>query len=388
MAPYSTIPDFDSLPKVKDLPQGCAWGVFDQDGKRDHLGTLNLITPEIVQEAVQTVRDGVSISLNWSLGAITEPGFGRQALQHNIIDKSEGGTGLVAFDDEVSFNTQVSSQWDSLVHVAHQSSGLHYNGTKPRKADLVQPYGKVDVDKAFPTLNHWHERGCMVGRGVLLDYREYAREHGIKYDCFDAHAISVQDLEAVAEYQGTTFKRGDILLIRTGYTEELDAMDAQGQARMLGRGKAVGLKGNLESAKWIWNHHFAAVAGDQVAFEVIPPTIEEDNNRVGGLHELGEHVLHVSLAWSPPTVHLSQARSPLTSSPADHLRFVLFARISPSSIFPQSLRPMYWRALGPQGPRRILPKDLPLRISTNQRTAQLSGLSGLATKCFGCYLMA
>ncbi|EXJ56259.1 uncharacterized protein A1O5_12715 [Cladophialophora psammophila CBS 110553] len=295
MAQLSTIPDFDSLPKVKGMPQGCAWGVFDKDGKKDHLGTLNLITPDVVQEAVKEVRDGVSISLNWSLGAIAEAGFGRRALKHNVIDMSEGALRTVAFDDEVSFNTQCSSQWDSLVHVAHQPTGLHYNGTRPRKDDLVQPYGKVDVDKALPTLNHWHERGCMVGRGVLLDYREYAREHGIKYDCFDAHAISVQDLEAVAKYQCTTFKHGDILLIRTGYTEELDGLDAQGQARLLGTHKAVGVKGNRESARWIWNHHFAAVAGDQVAFEVIPPTIEEDNNRVGGLNELVLHQYFLSL---------------------------------------------------------------------------------------------
>jgi hypothetical protein len=137
---------------------------------------------------------------------------------------------------------------------------------------------------------------------VLLDYREYAREHGIKYDCFDAHAISVQDLEAVAGYQGTTFKHGDILLIRTGYTEELDLADAEGQARLLGSHRAVGVKGNRESAKWIWNHHFAAVAGDQVGFEVIPPTIEEDNNRVGGLNELGKSIPPATRNMTWPTL--------------------------------------------------------------------------------------
>ena len=30
----SAIPDFDGLPPVEGMPQGCAWGVFDRDGKR------------------------------------------------------------------------------------------------------------------------------------------------------------------------------------------------------------------------------------------------------------------------------------------------------------------------------------------------------------------
>ncbi|KAL6240279.1 hypothetical protein RBB50_012808 [Rhinocladiella similis] len=159
MAQHSTIPDFHSFPNVKDMADGCASGVFDEDGC----------------------------------------------------------TAYHRLDDEVSFNTHCSRQWDTLVHVAHQSTGLHYNGTKYLKDDFVQPWGKVDVDKAFTALNPWHERGCMAGRGVLLDYREYAREHGIKFDC-STHATSVHDLEAVTKSQGITFKNGDISLVRPGYT--------------------------------------------------------------------------------------------------------------------------------------------------------------------------
>ena len=57
------IPDFDNLPKVEGMPQGCAWGVFDKDGKKDLLGTLSLLTPDIVAAAATEVKDGVSISL-------------------------------------------------------------------------------------------------------------------------------------------------------------------------------------------------------------------------------------------------------------------------------------------------------------------------------------
>jgi hypothetical protein len=59
----SSVPDYDDLPQVEDMPKGCAWGVFDQDGKKDMVGTLNFLTPEVVRNAALEVKDGVSISL-------------------------------------------------------------------------------------------------------------------------------------------------------------------------------------------------------------------------------------------------------------------------------------------------------------------------------------
>lgn len=288
MADYSALPDFDSLPPVKNMPQGCAWGLFDKGGKKDCIGCLNLLTPKVVQEAFKEARDGVSVSLNWPIGAIDKPGFSRKGLTHKVIsfEVTQG------FDDEVEFNTQCSSQWDSLVHYAHQPTGLYYNGCKPTTDALIQSFGNVDVNKTIPTLNHWHDRGGLVGRGVLLDYRAYAEAKGIKYSCFEAHAISVADLEAVAQHQNTTFKHGDILIVRTGYTEDLGAAPTEEQGRIMGTYKAVGVKGNKESAKWVWNHHFSAVAGDSIAFEVLPPTLEEENDRVGTPSDLGKSEEH------------------------------------------------------------------------------------------------
>jgi hypothetical protein len=57
------LPNFDDLPPVEGMPQGCAWGVFDRNGNKDLLGTLNLLTPEVVKDAAAEVRQGLSISL-------------------------------------------------------------------------------------------------------------------------------------------------------------------------------------------------------------------------------------------------------------------------------------------------------------------------------------
>lgn len=59
----SQLPKFDDLPPVEGMPQGCAWGIFDKDGKKDVLGTLNLLTQPVIAAACTEARDGVSISL-------------------------------------------------------------------------------------------------------------------------------------------------------------------------------------------------------------------------------------------------------------------------------------------------------------------------------------
>lgn len=59
------LPNFDDLPPVDGMPQGCAWGVFDENGNKDVLGTLNLLTPDVVKAAAAEVQQGISISLKY-----------------------------------------------------------------------------------------------------------------------------------------------------------------------------------------------------------------------------------------------------------------------------------------------------------------------------------
>jgi hypothetical protein len=77
----SSVPDFDDLPEVEGLPRGCAWGVFDKDGKKDVLGTLNFLTPQVVQAAAAEVRDGVSFSLKF----VTADARQRGSLLINVV---------------------------------------------------------------------------------------------------------------------------------------------------------------------------------------------------------------------------------------------------------------------------------------------------------------
>lgn len=250
----------------------------------------------MVQAAYKELRDGVSVSLNWPIGAIETPGFGRKGLVHKVINFLDTPLGCHGYDDEVEFNTQCSSQWDSLCHFHHQASAKGYNGVQTNVEALTQKYGQEDKEAKLPTLDHWHRRGGLVARGVFLDYKLYADENGISYSPFDSHRISIDVLEKVAKKQGVDFRPGDVLIIRSGFTEGLTGQAPEKQQELLGTHKTCGVEGTEESAKWFWNKHFAAVAGDAIAFEAIPPIV---NGKEAGVAELVLHQYFLALYGMP-----------------------------------------------------------------------------------------
>ncbi|KXL51068.1 MAG: hypothetical protein FE78DRAFT_74794 [Acidomyces sp. 'richmondensis'] len=257
----SDLPSFKDMPAVRGMPHGCAWGLWDVGGKRDNLGTLNLLTPEIVLEAKKEIQTGESVSVNWPINKLHQPGFNRMAPEHRFIDL-EPDSGHPVHDDEIHINTQSGSQWDGLKHHGHIASGLYYNGLKHE-----------DVPKTLDNgIHHWNDRGGIVGRGVLLDYVRYAERKGIKYDVMTQHTIPIEVLEDMAKDQATELRAGDIFIIRTGFTKWYEsASQEERNEKIKGEGFAfTGVEGSMRTVEWLWNHHFAAVAGDAISWEQWP----------------------------------------------------------------------------------------------------------------------
>ena len=259
-------PQFDHLPKVDGQPQGCTWGIFDKDGTKDEVGTLNLLTPEVVRAASREIRTGEHVQLDWCLSDNIEfPGFGRKKFQQRIIDGSKApkGAAMFGFDDELHFNTQSGSQWDSLKHFAHQQSQMYYNGLSHNEARESSTNG----------IHRWCERGGIVGRGVLVDWlRWHESVRGDAPSAVSRHEIPVSELEECLRWQGTNTRPGDILIVRSGYTRWHNNADATERKRgTKEQGLAIGVQNNETSVRWLYDHHFAAVAGDTIAFEAWPP---------------------------------------------------------------------------------------------------------------------
>jgi hypothetical protein len=142
-------------------------------------------------------------------------------------------------------------------------------------------------ENPLPTLDHWHAAGGLVARGVLVDvkawYEARAKAEGKTGDeavfhPFEEHRITVAEIETIAKDQGVEFRPGDVLIMRTGMTEYLENPQPADMAKMQNY-QLAGMDGTLESAKWLWNKHFAAVAGDAIAFEALMPI--KDDGSVG-----------------------------------------------------------------------------------------------------------
>ncbi|KAL9056361.1 MAG: hypothetical protein Q9162_002952 [Coniocarpon cinnabarinum] len=220
------IPKYSELPLGKSDPPLSAWGLY---GPHDQLGTLNRLTEDIVLEAAKEIRTGAS---------------------------------------------QSSSQWDGLRHFAYQEERRFYNGATLADFGITDPEGASKTDHARHENTHgveaFSEKG-VVGRGVLLDWASWREKYrpDLEFEPFTGKTkITLDQLQEVARIQGTSIRFGDILFIRSGYLKAYAQTPADVIKPLTTAfpPSFVGVKQSEEIAEWLWSN-FAAVAGDQPAFE-------------------------------------------------------------------------------------------------------------------------
>ncbi|KAF4448473.1 hypothetical protein F53441_8113 [Fusarium austroafricanum] len=250
-------PPFDELPCRRGDPKYSAWGLW---GAIDELGTLNLLTPATVKNAVKEIVIGQQIALNLSIDAFKQPmNPVRKPCSHSIIAKGH------ANDDELDINTQGSTHWDGLRHYPYQGSLLYYNGVTQDDISGSEANNKIGIQNLS-------KRG-IVGRGVLLDWASYAADKGINNQSpFDSFEITLCELKEVATMQGITFHSGDILFIRTGWLKAYRNLSEKEQTALPHRTArtSCGVEASEEMMRWHWENKFAAVASDTVAYEAWP----------------------------------------------------------------------------------------------------------------------
>ncbi len=263
--PTPPLPSYDELPAVEGAPPQSAWWLF---GKDDQVGLFNLQTPETILEAAKLMKRGVMFPLNWDLELPNPPLFGRGALKHTITG------GPIHHDDVLdNFFPQASSQWDTLVHVGNTEHGF-YNGIKKEEV-TGKPGSKGGID-------HWAKKG-IAGRAVLLDIGRYLASAGTPIDFLTDRRFSAEELEACRQAQGVAIQPGDMLLVRTGWTEWYEGADEATRTSLadMATFKSPGLLAGEEMARYLWDLHICAIASDVPAVEAWPPRRETG----GFLHE-------------------------------------------------------------------------------------------------------
>jgi kynurenine formamidase len=85
-------------------------------------------------------------------------------------------------------------------------------------------------------------------------------------------------LDEVAAAQGVVIERGDVLLVRTGWTGWYQRQDASTRAaEFTADAGQPGLAPTEETAAWLWDRHVSAVAADNMALELAPLNMTEGN---------------------------------------------------------------------------------------------------------------
>lgn len=149
---------------------------------------------------------------------------------------------------EVIFGTMhTGTHIDSLAHITCGTDNHWYgNHTAARDLGDKGPM-KADGSKFLP----------IITRGVLLDVPTY-----LGLDVLPKHfAIDSQVLQATAQAQNVDVRRGDTVLVRTGYLQKWPSDEA----------KAVFGSGiNLDGARWLSDQGVVNVGGDNESLEQIP----------------------------------------------------------------------------------------------------------------------
>jgi kynurenine formamidase len=238
-------PAFDELARKVNN-----WGRWGDD---DEIGTLNLITPDVITRAAACVKQGRAFPLAIPL-SLDGPqlGFipGRVNPLRTMVAINTPMTGdpeqACFSDDVVVMGLQAATHWDSLAHTSY--AGRLYNGF-PASSITDRGAAHCGIDRI----------ATIVSRGVLLDV---ARARGV--DRLEpGYVVTADDLDAAEAQARLEVLPGDIVLLRTGQITRLAHGDKMGYAY-----PSPGP--SLQAVEWFRSHDVAAVATDNLTFEVYP----------------------------------------------------------------------------------------------------------------------
>ena len=230
------------------------WGRWGAD---DQLGTLNLVTEDVVRRAAGCVRTGKRFSLalpmseaegiqaGWVPGRIN-PVRTMSQINHPVTGDPSV---FCSSDDLIVMGLQAATHWDGLAHVSYE--GKLYNG-----------YPADSVTAAGASRCGIQNVRTLVSRGVLLDV---ARARGVD-ELEGGHAVTGDDLDAAEAMAGVQVQAGDVILVRTGRGARLQATPRDVSGYL-----ALPMPGiSTQATPWFRERDVAAVATDTLIFEVFP----------------------------------------------------------------------------------------------------------------------
>jgi kynurenine formamidase len=237
-------------------------------GADDERGALNLLTPEVVLAATQTPKTGVVYNLGLPVQRYGVPVFEYRGAPQRLTLTGAGEMGafadygapddLGANEDTLVIPAHNGTHMDALSHVF--ADGKIYNGFDAKTFTASNGAANCGIEKT----------GGFAARAVLLDV---AGHQGVDW-LEPGTNITGDDLEACRAAQGTEVRKGDIVLVRTGWLD-LFASLGQGEPAPFAQ---PGL--GRTTVPFFDDHDVCAVGADNAAIECIP----FDNNEFLAVH--------------------------------------------------------------------------------------------------------
>ncbi len=226
-----------------------AWGRW---GEADECGSLNLIGRKEVLHAATLVRTGEVLSLSQPIFSSMPIPAHRPGVIH--LMNRDGGDyaagarrpgGFQFADDTIVMPVQVGTHIDALCHAWYEDQ--LYNGFAGNSIRSTTGAEYCGVEKLSP----------IVTRGVLLDL---VRENGgpLAAD----QRVTRTDLEAAASAAGVVIGKGDAVLLRTGWIEQIN----DGAPADFNREPGI----DVDAALWLAEAEVGLIGADNYAVEVLP----------------------------------------------------------------------------------------------------------------------
>ena len=180
-------------------------------GEDDEIGSANLISNENTLEALKLVKKGMS----YGLGIVIEPGmpsFAPRYTELQVVQPNQhfGRDTTSDFGYDITYNDDILQMWlgtgpqlDGLGHIGDDD--IFYNCNKGADFSYITGLTKFGIEKIPP----------LVGRGVLVNMAKY-------FDIISmegGQGITRKNIQEAAKEQNINFKKGDIILFHTGWTD-------------------------------------------------------------------------------------------------------------------------------------------------------------------------
>lgn len=220
-------------------------------GVDDEIGAANLLTQEVVLQAMQLVKQGrtlpLAVPIDKNFPAFRHRSFRLYNIQPGQQDGQTLGPNKFTFNDElVNGWTGVGTQLNGIGHIGIDN--VYYNGNKAADFVAIDGVKKLGIEKVPP----------IVTRGVVLDMTAHYGQDIIP----GGTEFTVADIQAVLKKQGIILRKGDVVLFNTGWLELVGKDNKQ----FLEVEPGIG----MESAQWLADQGIVAFGGDTWASEVYP----------------------------------------------------------------------------------------------------------------------